>query len=176
MHFFASRVLAWTLIWHDSMIYGNPKSPSKDNFGPTSHVLCMCLFLIWFFIKSKIIMQTFRFLYHHTLCGIISVNRQNLPVFWQFKVLMTRVLTLNWGVWQLNPNGGSKNLKVYQVDMCWKGRIERNTMQVFLDWFNASAESYTKKTVKMFPFYWFFEFLRHKKLCDFYHFCTSYFI
>ena len=70
----------------------------------------------------------------------------------------------------------SKNFKIYQVDMFWKGKIERNTMQVFLDWFNASVESYTKKTVKMFPFYWFFEFLRHKKLSDFYHFCTSYFI
>ena len=60
--------------------------------------------------------------------------------------------------------------------MFWNGKIERNTMQVFLDRFNASVESYTKKTVKMFPFYWFFEFLRHKKLSDFYHFCTSYFI
>ena len=44
-------------------------------------------------------------------------------------------------------------------------------MQVFLDRFNAIVESYTKKTVKMLPFYWFFEFLRY-----FYHFCTSYFI
>ena len=60
--------------------------------------------------------------------------------------------------------------------MFWKGKIERNTMQVFLDWFSASVESYTKKTVKKFSFYWFFEFLRHKKLSDFYHFCTSYFI
>ena len=60
--------------------------------------------------------------------------------------------------------------------MFWKGKIERNTMQVFLDRFNASGKSYTKKTVKIFPFCWFFEFLRHKKLSDFYHFCTSYFI
>ena len=60
--------------------------------------------------------------------------------------------------------------------MFWKGKIERNTMQVFLDRFNAIGKSYTKKTVKMFPFYWFFEFLRHKKLSDFYHFCTSYFM
>ena len=46
--------------------------------------------------------------------------------------------------------------------MFWKGKIERNTMQVFLDGFDASVESYLKKTVKIFPFYWFFEFLRHK--------------
>ena len=73
-------------------------------------------------------------------------------------------------------NKKSKNFKIYQVDMFWKGKIERNTMQVFLNRFNASGKSYTKKTVKMFPFYWFFEFFRHKKLSDFYHFCTSYFI
>ena len=60
--------------------------------------------------------------------------------------------------------------------MFWKGKIERNTMQVFLDRFNASAEIYKKKTVKIFPFYWFFEILKHKRLSDFYHFCTSYFI
>ena len=77
--------------------------------------------------------------------------------------------------------GGPQNqkiqkFKIHQVDMFWKGKIERNTMQVFLDWFNESVESYTKKMVKMFPFYWFFEFLRHIKLSDFYHFCTNHFI
>ena len=31
-------------------------------------------------------------------------------------------------------------------------------MQIILDRFNANEKSYTKKTVKMLPFYWFFEF------------------
>ena len=47
-------------------------------------------------------------------------------------------------------------------------------MQMFLERFNASKKSYTKKTVKMIPFYWFFEFFAHKELSDFYNFCTSY--
>ena len=49
-------------------------------------------------------------------------------------------------------------------------------MQVFLDWFNASGGSYTKKIVKMFQFWWFFEIFADKKLSDFYNFCFSYFI
>ena len=40
--------------------------------------------------------------------------------------------------------------------MFWKGKIERNTMQVILDQFNASGKRDAKKTVEMFPFYWFF--------------------
>ena len=64
----------------------------------------------------------------------------------------------------------SKNFKIWKVDMFWKGKIKRNTMQLFLDRFSASGKSYTKKTVKMFLF------LKYKKLSDFYHFCTSYFI
>ena len=40
-------------------------------------------------------------------------------------------------------------------------------MQVFLNRFNEIGGSYTKKAVKMFQFYWFFEFLPIKKLSHF---------
>ena len=60
--------------------------------------------------------------------------------------------------------------------MLWKGKIERNTMQVFLDWCNASGGSYLKKTVKMFQFCWFFEFFAYKKIERFKNFCASYFM
>ena len=50
-------------------------------------------------------------------------------------------------------------------------------MQIFLDRFNGSGGSYTKKTVKMFQFSWLFEYyILPIKLGYFYHFCTSYFI
>ena len=49
----------------------------------------------------------------------------------------------------------------------WKGKIERNTMQVILDQFNASGKSDAKKTVEMFPFYWFFDFLPIKNQANF---------
>ena len=54
IHFSASRFMAKILLWHDSKICGQPKSTSKNySFRPTSHVLCMCVFLILNFKKSK---------------------------------------------------------------------------------------------------------------------------
>ena len=45
---------------------------------------------------------------------------------------------------------------------------------MFFDRFNPTEKSYGKKSVKMFPLYWFFEFLLII-FSDFYHFCTRYF-
>ena len=55
MYFSASRVMACTLLWHDSMIFRKPISTLKSSFGPSSHVLFTCAFQIWFLINQKII-------------------------------------------------------------------------------------------------------------------------
>ena len=78
------------------------------------------------------------------------------------------VLTSNGGSWQPNPNFwvGSKNSKIYQVDIVLKRRLRGTRckclwialMQV------GCAIRRWKKTVKMvqIQFWWFFEFLAHK--------------
>ena len=74
----------------------------------------------------------------------------------------TNVLILNWGVWHPNPNGGGG----------WFRKIERKKMQ---NWFNANGGRYTKKTMTMFQFYWFFKFFANKELCKFCNFWYSLF-
>ena len=69
----------------------------------------------------------------------------------------------------------SKNFKIYKVDMFRKGKIKRNTIQVFLDGFNASQRSYEKKRLQICCFCWFFALLAPKKLSDFDNFSTRYF-
>ena len=53
MHFSAKRVTVCTLLWHDSMLFRKPIYTLKNCFGPPSHVLCTCAFLIWIFNRSK---------------------------------------------------------------------------------------------------------------------------
>lgn len=53
MHFSARRVTVCTLLWHDSMLFRKPIYTLKNCFGPPSHVLCTCAFLIWIFNRSK---------------------------------------------------------------------------------------------------------------------------
>ena len=55
-----------------------------------------------------------------------------------------------------------------------KGKIEKKTMQVFLNWFNASQRSYEKKRLQICYFCRFFAILAPKKLSDFGNCSTRY--
>ena len=110
MHFFASRFMAWILLWHDNMICLKPKSLSKNCFRHTSHVLCTCAFLIWIFNKSNN--------YRAIVLILSHLKEPNIPYFvWKnqpkrtkaAKVMaiqsfddarVTIVLTLNGLIWE----------------------------------------------------------------------------
>ena len=146
MHFSARRVTVCTLLWHDSMIFRKPIYTLKNCFGPPSHVLCTCAFLIWILIDRKIIAWTYRSLHHLKELYFFYILWKNQPYRTKAAGVMafqsfdgtraSEVLTMNRGKWGVlttkskfeeNP----KILKVYQVDMFRKINWKEHDATIF---------------------------------------------
>ena len=131
-----------------------------------SHVLCTCAFLIWILNNSNNYRANFLILNY--------LKELNVPYFvWKNQSKRTKaakvmaiqsfddaratiVLTLNVLIWGDFVRGASesKNPKILKY-IKWicseKEKLRGTRCKYFSNRFNASVQSYTKKTVKMFP-------------------------